>query len=271
MEPQDYSIDQVRQRIIISASVTAKEQLSALMLRLSFASPDFIGLDAISCTDTYMKLVLDNPAAENEQVMRSYSVRSHDTINGTVDIDFALHGRGGVAAQWAQDVEVGSTVIFKGVGGGYSPAPSAPWHLLVGDDSALPAIGAALERIGTSAPAVVILVGASSQQLLGENSVRLLGSTRAGSDDLAVVSDASEIAALMKRAYAQHAGTPHVFLHGEAGMVREARRVLLTELDLPKSALSASGYWRQGNTDEQWRQSKREWNAAIAREDEQAA
>jgi hypothetical protein len=49
------------------------------------------------------------------------------------------------------------------------------------------------------------------------------------------------------------------FLHGEAGMVRELRRHLRVDRGIPRDALSVSGYWRLGVTDEGWRAGKRAW------------
>ncbi|MFD6176586.1 SIP domain-containing protein, partial [Isoptericola sp. NPDC060282] len=63
------------------------------------------------------------------------------------------------------------------------------------------------------------------------------------------------------------AGAPHVFLHGEAGCVRDLRRWVRTQLGVPRELLSASGYWRRGSDDEGWRASKRDWAAAIERDD----
>ena len=58
-------------------------------------------------------------------------------------------------------------------------------------------------------------------------------------------------------------GPVHGFVHGEAGEVREVRRHLLADRAVPRSALSASGYWRRTMTDEAWRQVKQAWSAAV--------
>ena len=55
----------------------------------------------------------------------------------------------------------------------------------------------------------------------------------------------------------------HAFVHGEADMVRELRRLLRVERGVPRERLSASGYWRRGRTDEGWRAEKKEWNDAV--------
>ena len=96
--------------------------------------------------------------AEWWPVMRTYTVRSWDAGTGELAIDFVVHGDEGVAAPWALHAAVGRTRIYvTGPGGAYAPNPAADWHLFVGDDSALPAIAAALHssiaaRKSASAP-----------------------------------------------------------------------------------------------------------------------
>ena len=58
-------------------------------------------------------------------------------------------------------------------------------------------------------------------------------------------------------------GRVHGFVHGEAGEVREVRRHLLGEREVPRADLSVSGYWRRTMTDEAWRRVKRDWNAEV--------
>jgi NADPH-dependent ferric siderophore reductase len=63
-------------------------------------------------------------------------------------------------------------------------------------------------------------------------------------------------------------GRPHAFVHGEAGFVKELRRLLRVDLQIPREDLSISGYWRLGHNEDGWQASKREWNARIEAEQE---
>jgi NADPH-dependent ferric siderophore reductase len=54
-------------------------------------------------------------------------------------------------------------------------------------------------------------------------------------------------------------GRPQVFVHGEAHEVRAVRKHLLGERGVTKDGSSISPYWRRGDTDESWRQVKRQW------------
>ncbi|NUQ90792.1 MAG: siderophore-interacting protein, partial [Glycomyces artemisiae] len=67
------------------------------------------------------------------------------------------------------------------------------------------------------------------------------------------------------------AGDVHAFVHGEAGFVREIRRYLRFERELPRERMSVSGYWRAGHDEDGWRSSKREWNAVDEADEAKAA
>ncbi|WP_240512639.1 SIP domain-containing protein, partial [Streptomyces griseoruber] len=55
----------------------------------------------------------------------------------------------------------------------------------------------------------------------------------------------------------------HAFVHGEAAAVKELRRLLRVDLDIPREDLSISGYWRLGHDEDGWQAAKREWNARV--------
>src|SRR5947207_1268679 len=65
------------------------------------------------------------------------------------------------------------------------------------------------------------------------------------------------------RALAFPEGPVQAFVHGEASAVRAVRRHLLAEREIPREALSASGYWKRARTDEEWREDKAEWNRLV--------
>jgi NADPH-dependent ferric siderophore reductase len=129
---------------------------------------------------------------------------------------------------------------------------------MIGDESALPAIAAACERVPAGVPVVAVLEvadAAEEQPLALPAGVQLTWVHRAGPPGEALVAAV--------RGAALPAGSVHAFVHGEAGFVRELRRFLRVEREVPREQLSASGYWRLGRTDEGWRAEKAEWNAAV--------
>jgi NADPH-dependent ferric siderophore reductase len=258
-----------RKRTPRHATVSAVRRLTPHLVRVTIAGPELATLDPTGHTDSYVKLVLGE-LADGRPLLRAYTVRAaRDAAAGASgqtewDIDLVVHGDEGVGGPWATRVQVGEPVTFMGPGGGYAPDPHAPWHLLVGDDAALPAIAASLEALpaGAVAHAVVEVPGPEDELPLETAADLTLTWVHRGSG--------AGLAATVRAAHdagSYPAGAPHVFLHGEAGCVRDLRRWVRAELGVPRELLSASGYWRLGSDDEEWRARKRDWAAAVEQDD----
>jgi len=188
---------------------------------------------------------------------RSYTVRAFDSERRRLTLDFVVHGDSGVAGPWAANARPGDELCLRGPGGGYSPAEDADWHLMVGDDAVIPAIAVSLERVRAGVPVFVVLeVDGPDHELALSTPGRLhlswLHRERGPGQDPDLQLEAV-------RALALPAGTGQAFVHGEAEAVLRVRRHLLQERGLTPERLSATGYWKQRHTDEEWRASKRDW------------
>ncbi len=107
------------------------------------------------------------PQAAARPDVRIYTIRRLDVAAGEVDIDFVLHdGDGMPGACFAANAMAGDVVGMTGPGGGTLTA--ADWYLLVGDETALPAIARMLEALPATAKAVVRIeiADAAEQQVL---------------------------------------------------------------------------------------------------------
>jgi NADPH-dependent ferric siderophore reductase len=262
-----------------TAQVVRTERLSPHMQRVVLGGDGLAGFAADTCTDHYVKLLfgpagvtypepfdLERVRAEfpREQwpVTRTYTVRAWDPGHRELTLDFVVHGDEGLAGPWATRVRPGESVRFMGPGGAYAPDPGADWHLLAGDESALPAIARALESLpaGALAHAFVEVSGPEEEQKI-DSDVEVVwlhrGDRPVGEALLEAV-----------RALEFPEGRPHAFVHGEAGFVKELRRLLRVDLQIPREDLSISGYWRLGHNEDGWQASKREWNARIEAEQE---
>ncbi|HEX4246589.1 MAG TPA: siderophore-interacting protein [Pseudonocardia sp.] len=87
------------------------------------------------------------PPGQPRPVIRTYTVRRFDAAAGELDVDFVLHGEHGPAAAWAAAAAPGDWVGVSDPGGRYQPDPAALAHLVIGDESALPAIATVLEAL----------------------------------------------------------------------------------------------------------------------------
>ncbi|MDT0309535.1 siderophore-interacting protein [Streptomyces sp. DSM 44917] len=266
-----------------TARVLRAERVTPHVIRLVLGGEELRDFAARSDTDQYVKILFPVPGVDYPEPLdiaavrrdlprhawprtRTYTVRAWDPEALELTIDFVHHGDAGLAGPWAAAARPGDPVSFLGPGGGYAPAPEAAWHLLAGDESALPAIAAALEALpaGAVARVFVEVAGPEEEQKLDAPAgaeIRWLhrGAGRVGDALVAAVTSA-----------AFPPGPPQAFVHGEAHFVKELRRHLRQDRGLPREALSISGYWRRGSDEDGWQAGKAEWNRQVEREQETA-
>ena len=260
----------------LAVAVQEVVRLTPSLVRVVLRAEDWSSFGEPVHADSYVKLLFLSPGVEyprpldldrvREQLpsrdwprLRTYTVRAFDRTAGTLTVDLVVHGDAGLAGPWAAAARPGDEVFVSGPGGGYSPDPAADWHLLAGDASALPAIANTLERLSataTGAAFVEVVDGRHEIALRAPAGVAVHWvHTGHGSPGSALVPAV--------RGWAAPAGDGQVFVHGEAGFVKELRRHLRVERGLPLERMSISGYWRAGADDERWREMKRDWNRAI--------
>ncbi|WP_372492124.1 siderophore-interacting protein [Kineosporia corallincola] len=257
-------------------TVARTERLSPTMVRVVFTGDALANFTMNEFSDAYVKLIYpragveypepfdmrvirNQMAPEDQPQNRTYTVRRWDAENRELAIDFVVHGDEGLAGPWARDARPGDQIWLAGPGGGYLPDADVDWHLLAGDESALPAIAASLERLADDATGHVFIEihDAASELALtapaGVSVTWLLNTEDAPG--------AALVAAVTGLEFPE--GAVHAFVHGEAAAVRDLRRFLKRERGVKQTHLSVSGYWRIGANDEEWRAVKGDWNRKI--------
>ncbi|MET0860020.1 MAG: siderophore-interacting protein [Microbacterium sp.] len=256
-------------------TVAATSWVTPSLRRLHLVTDDLSAFTESRFTDRYVKLVfpkagVDYPddidvralratlPPEDVPDVRTYTALHPDLEAGTIDIDFVVHGDEGIAGPWAAGAHVGDILLANGPGGAYRPDPTADWHLLIGDESAIPAVTAALESLPPGAVVRVVLLVESDDHeptlsLPADGTVTVVhrnGGTADGLLEAAV------------RAVPWLSGRVHAFAHGEAEEIMHGvRPYLRTERGLARDQLSVSGYWRRGRTEEGFRV----WKSELAR------
>lgn len=243
------------------------------LVRLTLGGPGFADFQPKDATDSYVKISFAKPelgleppydiaalretlAPADLPVTRTYTVRRVDQSAGTIDIDFVVHGDEGIAGPWAAAAQPGDRVVLAGPGGAYRPDPTADWHLFAGDESAIPAIAAALEALPADAKGLAFLEIGGRDDLVELDhpaGVQLIWVGRAARDE--------STAALLATAITGHPwpdGRVQVFAHGERESMKALREVFLTQRGLDRSQLSLSGYWAYGRTEDRFQAEKRE-------------
>lgn len=230
-------------------TVTAVRRLSEHMARITLTGPqvgafDYAGPDHLARVFFPVGTDFRLPVTENwwpelqamptdrRPVMRNYTVRRIDHARGEMDIDFVLHGDSGPASAWACAAKPGDRIGVLSDRAEYAPG-NADWQLLIGDETAIPAISSIVENLRT--PAMVLLeVGASFGELeLAVPATWLHRKDKRGSQVLEKL-----------RSTTFPDGRPYVWVSGESELATSVRRYLVNERSFAKKDIYFCGYWR---------------------------
>lgn len=272
--------------------VVRSEELMPHMVRVVLGGSGFDTFTPSEFTDSYVKLVFvaedvdmaglprpltldsfaDLPAAK-QPVVRTMTVRRADPAAREMAIDVVVHGEHGTAGPWAVAADPGQPVYLMGPGGAYTPDPAADWHLLAGDESALPAISVALEALPANAigQAFIEIAGPEHEiPLTAPDGVHINWIYRGGRADLIGENRAGDHAPLIEAVTSAQwlPGQVHAFVHGEAQTVmHNLRPYIRKDREVDAKWASISGYWRRGRSEETFR----EWKKELAAAEEAAA
>ena len=271
-------------RPVHTFEVLRTEQVTPHIIRVVLGGSGFDTFKPNDFTDAYVKIAfvrhsidvhaLPQPLTldsfnelpvEDRPTVRTYTVRSVDTHRRELAIDFVVHGEHGVAGPWALAAKPGQPAYLMGPSGAYAPDPAADWHLMAGDEAALPAISVALEALPDNAIGKVFIEVAGPDDEIPLKAPAGVGVNwiyRGGRADLVPEERAGDQAPLIAAVKEANwlPGQVQVFIHGEAQAVMHNLRPYIRKergVDA-KWAASISGYWRRGRTEETFRQWKRE-------------
>jgi len=175
--------------------------------------------------------------------MRDYTPRRHDAQAGTLEIDFALHDAG-PATRWAEAAKPGDVVGVGGPRGSFIIPTAFDWHLLIGDDTALPAIARRLAELPAGARAVVLAeVDGVADQIPFQTQAALdLRWVHRGGAEPGIGSPLLD--ALRELALPE--GDFHAWVACESGAAKAIRAHLVGERGAHPKWVKAAGYWRRG-------------------------
>jgi len=160
---------------------------------------------------------------------------------GRAVFDVVVHG-GGLASHWAASAVPGSPVAVSGPGRGTMPDPDAPAYVLIGDETAIPAIEQLLVALPAGRPVLVHLEAAdpSARLALPERD-----GVTVGWHDLPDGGRPGESFVPATVGAGLDDGA-HVWAAGEAAAVQRLRRHIFEDLGLARSQVTIRGYWKHG-------------------------
>ena len=237
-------------------TVAAVQDLTPSLRRVVLEGPELDGFVSLGFDD-HVKIF---PAAEGEAAvlptlgpdgpifpdprpaMRDYTPRAFDPTTNRLTLDFVT-GHGGPATEWAMAARPGATLGVGGPRGSFVVPTDYADHVLIGDETALPAIARRLEELPPQARAhAVIEVGTFADRIALDSPARatVTWALRDGAPR-------GESQALLKAAETALAGVDptdaYVWIAAEATAAK-ALRARALDLGFSPKAMKAAGYWR---------------------------
>lgn len=189
---------------------------------------------------------LQFPPDQPRPAMRDYTPRRFDPVALTLEVDFVLHGEG-PASSWAAQATVGQQLAIGGPRGSLLVPTDYDWHLLIGDETGVPAIARRLEELGADGRAVVLIE-------IADEADRLELPAGAGFDIDWVVRPGEPLgnpAPLLNRLAGRvlPTGEAHAFIAAESSVVQALKTHLTEQRGFPADSIRAAGYWQYGVAD----------------------
>jgi NADPH-dependent ferric siderophore reductase len=231
---------ELRRRSLI---VRRTELVTPRMLRLILAGEQLTGFLSAS-PDDHIKVFAPGESGAVER--RDYTPRRYDAATNELTLDFALHDAGPVTA-WARSVKAGDAAEIGGPRGSVVAPHDFDWWLLVGDETALPAIGRRVEEMPAGTPIVTIagVTGPEEEQRFTTHAEhRAVWVHRPA----AQAADPAPLLAALET-YAPPAGDGFIWIAAEAGVARALRKHVVEVWRHPLPWLKAGGYWTRGKAD----------------------
>ncbi|CAD6516010.1 siderophore-interacting protein [Paraburkholderia metrosideri] len=264
MQSNDHQADLTVQRVRhpLKFRLLQVKQVRALtphLIRVTFTGDDLH--DFVSASfDDHIKVFFPEPGTDKPALpeagpngpifaegqrptARDFTPRRYDREARELDIEFAMH-EAGPAASWAAQAKVGQYLGVGGPRGSFVVPTGFDWHLLIGDDTALPAIARRLEEMPAGKRvAVVIEVADPSAQIefSTQAELHLVWCYRSGAGPRG-----EALLRAVRDTYLPKDGEGYVWAAGESATIRAVRQHLCTERGVEKSRIRASSYWKQG-------------------------
>ena len=233
--------------------------LTPRMRRITLGGPELAGFVSLG-SDDHVKLMFPQNAEQQAALetlvlgagkdngplpaMRDYTPRRYDLDTLELDIDFVLHGDG-PASTWAEQAQPGQFLHIGGPRGSMIVPDMFDSYLLIGDETALPAIARRLEGLAANRRALVVVEvenGAEQQKLESPAQVNVIWVLREGGKN--------NLLTTVKQLQVP-GGNLYAWVATESRVSRQIRRVLLDEHGLNEQFVKAVGYWKQDDRDDE--------------------
>jgi NADPH-dependent ferric siderophore reductase len=230
---------ETRRRTLVVSGV---ERVTPAMARITFTAPDLADFDSPG-HDDHVKLFFPGATDGSETLKRDYTPRMFDAARRCLVIDFALHDSG-PATNWARTATVGDSLEIGGPRGSTLVTDDFDWYLLIGDETALPAIGRRVEELRPGVPVKTIIAiddRAEVQNFATKADWHALWVERRIEGE----NDADSLIRVLENLQLPE-GDGFVWIGAEAEVARTLRRHMLEARCHRPAWIKAAGYWVRG-------------------------
>ena len=223
-------------------TVLRVERIAPILTRVVLGGAELEGFTSLGFDD-HVKLVF--PARDGgEPTMRDFTPRRYDAAKGELVIDFFVH-ESGPAAEWSREVKAGDALTVAGPKGSAVIAPEGiGTHVLIGDETAVPALARRLEELPDGASVVVFVESDTASPWLElpraeQANVHWIARESRGEAPATALMDAlRRFGELPPRAF--------FWIAAESRTARALRKHLREERGIDLAWIKASGYWQRG-------------------------
>jgi NADPH-dependent ferric siderophore reductase len=226
-------------------TVKSTEKIAAHMLRITLTG-DLGGFTSLGFDD-HVKLFFPDGTTNAEgapnMLARDFTPRRYDAAANTLEIDFAIHDAG-PATRWAVQAKPGDTLALGGPRGSFVIPTAYDWHLLAGDETALPAISRRLAELPAGARAVVVVEvdgPADEIALPTKTNASVTWAHRNGA-----AAGESDALSKMLAKLDLPAGDYYAWVACESLIAKALRKQLIADHRANPKWMRAAGYWRRG-------------------------
>lgn len=209
----------------------------ASSVRLLLPQPGSVELVMVTWTGNQFEL----PDGSRPPI-RTFTPRDFDADRNELTLDIVLHDHG-AATDWAHSAAPGHEVAISGPGRSDDLDPEARSHLLVGDESAMPAMAQLLEWIPDDRTVDAHIEIRSNDARLELPDHPNATVTWHETPDGATPGDAMADALMAITDLADA-----IWVAGEAATVQRLRKYLFDECGRDRSGVTARGYWKLGRS-----------------------
>jgi NADPH-dependent ferric siderophore reductase len=226
-------------------TITQIEKIAAHMIRVTLTG-DLEGFKSLGFDD-HIKLFFPDGTTNAEgapnMLGRDFTPRHYDPVKNTLAIDFAIHDAG-PATRWAAQAQPGQTLSIGGPRGSFIIPTTYDWHLLIADETGLPAIGRRLAELPAGTRVVVLgEIDCAADEIAFETKAN---ATVTWAHRNGAPAGESDVLAKTLPTLKLPAGDYYAWVACESLTAKALRRQLIADHGANPKWTRAAGYWRRG-------------------------